>query len=156
MCNICMIYTCAAILALCPHPPAPERRPPSACEVIGKGETGHGVEAEKPLTQMPYAISSYALICVAWAGGNGSTFWERRAGAAKLRNGTNEVSTNGVAANFVVFDRDFLGTPVNCYLPKSARAYLFPQSVKKTTFAAVPLVLTSFYDFTIVYYNILH
>ena len=30
------------------------------------------------------------------------------------------------------------------YLPKSARAYLFPQSVKLVTFAAAPLVLTPF------------
>ena len=38
-----------------------------------------------------------------------------------------------------------MGTPVNLlYLPKSARAYLFPQSVKFITSAAAPLVLTPF------------
>ena len=30
------------------------------------------------------------------------------------------------------------------YLPKSASAYLFPESVKNITFAAAPLVLTPF------------
>ena len=40
-----------------------------------------------------------------------------------------------------------MGTPINLltfYLPKSARAYLFPQSVKFKTLAAAPLVLTPF------------
>ena len=48
------------------------------------------------------------------------------------RKGTNGLSTNGVTANFVFFDRGTFGAlPLTYfYLPKSARAYLFPQSVK--------------------------
>ena len=38
------------------------------------------------------------------------------------------------------WQRDFLGTPVNLlYLPKSARAYLFPQSVKIPYFRSGPI-----------------
>ena len=46
--------------------------------------------------------------------------------------GTNGVSTNGVTAIFMFFDRwTFWVLPLaDVYLPKSARAYLFPQSVK--------------------------
>ena len=57
------------------------------------------------------------------------------------RKGTNEVSTDGLTANLVFFccDRGIcLVLPLTYfYLPKSARAYLFPQS-------AAPLVLTPF------------
>ena len=65
---------------------------------------------------------------------------------SKPRKGTNGVSTNGVTANVIFFDRGtFLVLPLTYfYLPKSARAYLFPQFVKNITFAAAPLVLTSF------------
>ena len=52
----------------------------------------------------------------------------------------------GVAANCTCFDRTFFCVlPLTClYLPKSARAYLFPQSVKLVTLPAAPLVLTPF------------
>ena len=62
------------------------------------------------------------------------------------RKGTNGVSTNGVTAIFKFFDRGtFWVLPLTyLYLPKSARAYLFPQSVKIDTFAAAPVVLTPF------------
>ena len=45
------------------------------------------------------------------------------------RKGTNGVSTNGVTANFICFDRGtFWVLPLTCFfLPKSARVYLFPQ-----------------------------
>ena len=48
------------------------------------------------------------------------------------RTGTNGVSTNGVTAFFSCFDRGtFWVLPLAYfYLPKSARAYLFPQSVR--------------------------
>ena len=48
------------------------------------------------------------------------------------RKGTNGVSTNGVTANLMFFDRGtFWVVPLTYfYLPKSARAYLFPQHVK--------------------------
>ena len=48
------------------------------------------------------------------------------------RKGTNGVSTNGVTAIFMFFDRGvFWVLPLTyLYLPKSASAYLFPQSVK--------------------------
>ena len=51
-----------------------------------------------------------------------------------------------VTANFMLFDRGTLWVlPLTYfYLPKSARAYLFPQPVKVITFAAAPLVLTPF------------
>ena len=63
------------------------------------------------------------------------------------RKGTTGVSTNGVTANVMfLFNRGtFRVLPLTYfYLPKSARAYLFPQSVKFITFAAAPLVLTPF------------
>ena len=46
--------------------------------------------------------------------------------------GTNWVSTNGVTASFMLFDRRTFWVLLltYLYLPKSARAYLFPQSVK--------------------------
>ena len=63
------------------------------------------------------------------------------------RQGKNGVSTNRVTA-ICVFDRGtFWVLPLTYfYLPKSARAYLLPQSVESTfiTFAADPLVLTPF------------
>ena len=59
---------------------------------------------------------------------------------------TNGVSTNGVAANFIFFDgRTFCALPLTYfYLPKSARAYLFPNLSKLVAFAAAPLLLTPF------------
>ena len=60
------------------------------------------------------------------------------------RKGTNGVSTNGVTANFIFFDRGtFWVLPLIYFdILKSARAYLFPQSVKIHYFAAAPLVST--------------
>ena len=58
----------------------------------------------------------------------------------------NGVSTNGVAANFMFVDRGIFWVLPLSYLniPKSARVFLFPQSVKLVAFAAAPLVLTPF------------
>ena len=58
-----------------------------------------------------------------------------------IRKGTNGVSTNGVTANFMFFDRGtFWVLPLTYfYLPKSARAYLFPQSVKIHCFCSGPV-----------------
>ena len=59
------------------------------------------------------------------------------------RKGTNGVSTNGVAANFMVFDRGaFLGTPVNLllYSQKFQGVTFFPNLSKVITFAVAPLV----------------
>ena len=55
-----------------------------------------------------------------------------------VRKGTNGVSTNGVTANFKLFDRGtFWVLPLICvYIPKSARAYLFPPSVKAHVFCS--------------------
>ena len=60
--------------------------------------------------------------------------------------GSNGVSTNGVTANFKFLDRGtFWVLPLAYFcIPKSARAYLFPQSDIIVTFAAAPLVLTQF------------
>ena len=48
---------------------------------------------------------------------------------------------NGVTAKFMVFDRGIFGVlPLTClYLPKSARAHLFPQSVKIHHFCSGPI-----------------
>ena len=57
------------------------------------------------------------------------------------------VSTNGVTANFISFDRGtFWVLPLTyLYVPKSARAYLFPHNLSKViTFAEAPLALTPF------------
>ena len=63
-----------------------------------------------------------------------------------IRKGTNGVSTNGVTANFMFFERGtFWVLPlIYCYLPKSAGAFLFPNLSKFITFAAAPVVLTPF------------
>ena len=57
------------------------------------------------------------------------------------RKGTDGVSTNGVSANVVLFDRgSFWVLPLICfYIPKSARAYLFPQSVSFYYFCSGPI-----------------
>ena len=54
---------------------------------------------------------------------------------------TNAVSTNGVTANIMFFDRGtFWVLPLTyLYHPKSARAYLFPQSVKTHYFCRRPI-----------------
>ena len=58
-----------------------------------------------------------------------------------IRKGANGVSTNGATANFMFFDRGtFWVLPLTCfYLPKSARAYLFPQSVEIHYFRSGPI-----------------
>ena len=58
-----------------------------------------------------------------------------------VRKGTNGVSANGVTANFMLFDRGtFWVLSLTCFcLPKSARAYLFPQSVKVHYFCGGPI-----------------
>ena len=59
------------------------------------------------------------------------------------REGTNGVSTNWVTAHFMLLDRGtcWANTPVNLmlYSPKSARAHLFPQSVKIYYFCSGPI-----------------
>ena len=57
------------------------------------------------------------------------------------RRGTNGVSTNWVAANFVFFDRGTFGVLPSTYfyLPGSARVYLFPQSVKSHYLCSCPI-----------------
>ena len=64
--------------------------------------------------------------------------------AGATRKGTNGFSTNVAKTIFMFFDRGTLWVlPLTYfYLPKSARAYLFPQSLK--THYAAPLVLTPF------------
>ena len=61
--------------------------------------------------------------------------------SAVLWKGTNGVSTNGVTANFMLFDRGtFWVLPlIYFYIPKSAMAYLFPQSVKNPYFCSGPI-----------------
>ena len=63
-----------------------------------------------------------------------------------VRKGTNGVSTDGVTADFMFFDRGaFWVLPLTCfYLPKSARAYLFPNLSEFIPFAAAPLALIPF------------
>ena len=58
-------------------------------------------------------------------------------GALQASERDNGVSTNGVTAIYC-----FSTEGIYLYLPKSAKAYLLPQSVKIVTFAAAPLVLT--------------
>ena len=59
----------------------------------------------------------------------------------EVRRGRNEVSTSGTTANLSFFDRGtFWVLPSTyLYLPKSARAYLFPQSVKTHSFCSGPI-----------------
>ena len=62
------------------------------------------------------------------------------------RKGTNEVSTTGVTVNVMFFDRGTFWalSLAYFYLPKSARAFRFPNLSKFMIFAAAPLVLTPF------------
>ena len=55
--------------------------------------------------------------------------------------GTNGVSTNGVTANFMVFDRVASWVlPLTYFdIPKSVRAYLLPQSVRTRYFCSGPI-----------------
>ena len=57
------------------------------------------------------------------------------------RKGANGVRANGATANFMFFDRGTLWVlPLTYfYLPKSARAYLFPQSVRNHYFCSGPI-----------------
>ena len=63
------------------------------------------------------------------------------------RKGRNGVSTNGVTATFMFFDRVNLWVlPLTYfYLPKSARVYLFPQSVKIHYFCSGPISVDPIY-----------
>ena len=58
-----------------------------------------------------------------------------------VRKGTNGVSTNWVTAIYMFVDRGtFWVLPLTCfYLPKRARAYPFPQSVKFPYFCGDPI-----------------
>ena len=62
------------------------------------------------------------------------------------RKGTNGVSTNGVTANLMFFDRGTFGVlPLTYFdIPKSARVHFSPNLPKLITSAAAPLVLTPF------------
>ena len=58
-----------------------------------------------------------------------------------VRRGTNGVSTKGVTANFMLFGRGtFWVLPLTyLYIPKSARANLFPRSAKIPYFRSGPI-----------------
>ena len=62
-----------------------------------------------------------------------------------VRRGTDGVSTHGVTARFIVFDRGtfWVLRLTYCYIPKSARSYLFPQSVKIHSFCSGPISVDS-------------
>ena len=59
----------------------------------------------------------------------------------EIRKGTNGCSINGVTANFMFFDRGtFWVLPLTYfYIPKSARAYLFPNLSRAITFCSGPI-----------------
>ena len=62
-----------------------------------------------------------------------------------FRRETSGVSTNGSLYLSYLLTGTFWVLPLTYfYIPKGARAYLFPQSVKTHTSAAAPLVLTGF------------
>ena len=58
-----------------------------------------------------------------------------------IRKGTNGVSTNGVPANFQFFDggTSWVLPLTYFYIPRSARAYLSPQSVEIRYFCGGPV-----------------
>ena len=66
-----------------------------------------------------------------------------RTTSSAIRKWTNGVSTTGVTANLRFFDRGILWVlPLTYfYLPKSARAYLFPQSVNNHYFCSGPIIV---------------
>ena len=60
----------------------------------------------------------------------------------KARKGTNGLSTNGVTANFMFFDRGTFWVPIFQNISKSVNvAYFFSNLSKLFTFAAAPLLL---------------
>ena len=66
--------------------------------------------------------------------------------AKQARKGTNGVSTNGVAANLMFFDRDLLGTPVNLLSSQKCQGAPFSpisQSLKKYYFCSGPISVNS-------------
>ena len=66
-------------------------------------------------------------------------------GAKGFREGTNAVSSNGVAANSSFFDRDFFGTRIDLLLSsQKCQGVFFSNPSKFITLAATPLVLTPF------------
>ena len=84
-------------------------------------------------------IYIYIYICWLW-------LWFRRCPntsgqSSSCRKGTNGVSTSGVTAKVMFFDRGTFWVLLLTYfyLPKSARAYLFPQSVKINYFCSGPI-----------------
>ena len=62
-------------------------------------------------------------------------------GSADARKGADGVGTNGVTANFMLFDRGTFGVlPLTYFcIPRSTRVYLFPQSVKINHFCSGPI-----------------
>ena len=73
--------------------------------------------------------------------------WRRPSSSADVGKGTNGVSTNGVTAFLLLFDRWAFGVLplIYLHLPKSAKAYLFPPICQQhMIFAATPIVLTPF------------
>ena len=63
------------------------------------------------------------------------------AGASRTRKGTNGVSTNGVTANFMFFDRRPFWVPICQNLSTSVNFVLFPQSVKIHYFCSGPIIV---------------
>ena len=57
-----------------------------------------------------------------------------------VRKGTNGISTNRVTSNFMFFDRDFLGTPINLLLSSQKwQGVFFSQAVKIHYFCSGPM-----------------
>ena len=71
----------------------------------------------------------------------GVASWGPRPLESKIRKGTNGVSTNVVTANCISFERGtfWVLQLAYFYLPKSARAYLFLQSVEIHYFCSGPI-----------------
>ena len=85
-----------------------------------------------------------SLKCRFWNAGCKTRTWMI---SSMRRKGTNGVSTNwGHCNTFVVWQRDFLGTPVNLLFifPKVPARTFFPNLSKSITFAAAPLEFTQF------------
>ena len=72
---------------------------------------------------------------------NNTSNHSNRSTSSTSNSNSNKVSTNGVTADFMFFDRGtFWVLPLTYfYIPKSARAYLFPKSVKIHYLCSGPL-----------------
>ena len=102
----------------------------SNCQSLGRKNKHEILKTDR--RHAPASIGTYTTSAAQWL-------------PDSRRKGTNGVSTHGVTADFMLFDRGtFWVLPLSYfYLPQSARAYLFPPFVKNHYFCSGPISVES-------------